>query len=702
MKKVGQIVGEIPNLVGSFKNFPGVDPTLTQSGAAADAMATGKRLADHEARLILQERNVDKTLTVSGVAADAKVTGDKFAEHEKRLKAAENSTATAAGAAKTLAEHEERLATQEQQIAQHGTMIDGHGRQIMSMSQVVTEHDAEIEANKAAISSQAQQLSAQAQQLAAQSQQIADKVDRKDIQEAVREAAQFGEDANAVHYTPDNMTEEAKAQARANIGAEAAGAVTAHNVADDAHGDIRSLISNLTAQLEALANTDEESLAKIEEMVAYIESNKDLIESITTGKVNVSDIVDNLTTSVSDQPLSAKMGVQLKALIDAITIPTSLPASDVYAWAKAANKPTYTASEVGASATGHKHTKSEITDFPTAMTPTAHTHKKSEITDFPTSMPASDVYAWAKAANKPSYTASEVGASPTGHKHTKAEITDFPTEMKPSAHNHDAADINAGTLGAERLPILPVSKGGTGAEDAATARANLGAAAAADIAKTATYAMSNSSSTYAKISGFGAWGTGAWYAKGFSMLITSRAGEMIWLAVSSNDSNTDAKAIRLLNTYSKLNAVYYSISESAVYVKVAAWCNNVNAHILSNVNGDYVPTVAAASALPSDAVQVTITEFGAGSGATNIGDSSRTLTMTGSGDRPTYNGNGLALQSEIPAYSNATTAADGLMSKTDKLNLETLMTKTVTVHSGAAAAMTAAVGGEGDIYLVTE
>jgi hypothetical protein len=59
----------------------------------------------------------------------------------------------------------------------------------------------------------------------------------------------------------------------------------------------------------------------------------------------------------------------------------------------------------------HKHSKSDITDFPSTMPPTAHTHTKSQITDFPTSMPASDVSAWAKASTKPSYTASEVGAS---------------------------------------------------------------------------------------------------------------------------------------------------------------------------------------------------------------------------------------------------------------------------------------------------
>lgn len=32
-----------------------------------------------------------------------------------------------------------------------------------------------------------------------------------------------------------------------------------------------------------------------------------------------------------------------------------------------------------------------------------HTHTKSQITDFPSSMPASDVYSWAKQSSKPSY-----------------------------------------------------------------------------------------------------------------------------------------------------------------------------------------------------------------------------------------------------------------------------------------------------------
>ena len=41
----------------------------------------------------------------------------------------------------------------------------------------------------------------------------------------------------------------------------------------------------------------------------------------------------------------------------------------------------------------------------------SHTHTKAQITDFPTSMPASDVYLWAKQSSKPSYTISEVSGN---------------------------------------------------------------------------------------------------------------------------------------------------------------------------------------------------------------------------------------------------------------------------------------------------
>ena len=54
----------------------------------------------------------------------------------------------------------------------------------------------------------------------------------------------------------------------------------------------------------------------------------------------------------------------------------------------------------------------DLQDKPSNLAPAAHRHSKSDITDFPSSLPASDVYSWAKASSKPAYTAVEVGALP--------------------------------------------------------------------------------------------------------------------------------------------------------------------------------------------------------------------------------------------------------------------------------------------------
>lgn len=121
-----------------------------------------------------------------------------------------------------------------------------------------------------------------------------------------------------------------------DIGAEAKGTVdtkvSEHNTSDSAHNDIRSLIKNLTAKVTTLLDSDDETLDQTSEIVAYIKSNKSLIDAITTSKVSVNDIVDNLTTNLSDKTLSAKQGAVLKGLIDdvqnalnKIVIPTTLP-----------------------------------------------------------------------------------------------------------------------------------------------------------------------------------------------------------------------------------------------------------------------------------------------------------------------------------------------------------------------------------------
>ena len=57
------------------------------------------------------------------------------------------------------------------------------------------------------------------------------------------------------------------------------------------------------------------------------------------------------------------------------------------------------------------YTETEINTKLNGKSNTGHKHVKADITDFPTSMPASDVPAWAKAASKPSYTIGEVSGN---------------------------------------------------------------------------------------------------------------------------------------------------------------------------------------------------------------------------------------------------------------------------------------------------
>ena len=182
----------------------------------------------------------------------------------------------------------------------------------------------------------------------------------------------------------------------------------------------------------------------------------------------------HLWADITNKPSTFAPSAHKHVKADITDFPTSLPASDVSAWAKAANKPSYTWGEITEkpgtfTPAGHKHVKADITDFPTLGTaaaknvgdfaaashshswdsvtgkpttfaPSAHKHVKADITDFPTSLPASDVSAWAKAANKPSYTWGEITEkpgtfTPAGHKHVKADITDFPTLGTAAAKN---------------------------------------------------------------------------------------------------------------------------------------------------------------------------------------------------------------------------------------------------------------------------
>lgn len=100
--------------------------------------------------------------------------------------------------------------------------------------------------------------------------------------------------------------------------ADAVSAITEHNASSEAHTDIRTLLSELAKRMNALADSDDTTLDQLSELVAYIKNNRSLIEQVTTGKISVDAIVNDLTTNNSKKVLSAAQGVAIKALIDAL------------------------------------------------------------------------------------------------------------------------------------------------------------------------------------------------------------------------------------------------------------------------------------------------------------------------------------------------------------------------------------------------
>lgn len=94
--------------------------------------------------------------------------------------------------------------------------------------------------------------------------------------------------------------------------------ISAHNTSATAHGDIRDLISALTTKVNNFLDVDDTKTDQLSEILELIENNKGTLDSITSNKINVSDIVNNLTTASTTKVLSANQGVVIKGLIDAL------------------------------------------------------------------------------------------------------------------------------------------------------------------------------------------------------------------------------------------------------------------------------------------------------------------------------------------------------------------------------------------------
>ena len=152
-----------------------------------------------------------------------------------------------------------------------------------------------------------------------------------------------------------------------------------------------------------------------------------------------------------------------------VNLSAYLKSDEISDWAKLSEKPTYTANEIGL---GNVDNTSDIDKPISTATQTAldgkadtgHTHTVSDITDMPaylTQETDPTVPAWAKAKNKPTYTADEVGAAKKKHTHNVSDITDMPAwakaENKPV---YTASEIGAATAADITAAVNAVEIGG--------------------------------------------------------------------------------------------------------------------------------------------------------------------------------------------------------------------------------------------------
>lgn len=140
--------------------------------------------------------------------------------------------------------------------------------------------------------------------------------------------------------------------------------------------------------------------------------------------------------------------------------PSSMPASDVYAWAKASSKPSYSWSEIGSkpstfTPSSHTHTLSQVSGVtPSAIGAAPASHSHGGILDVNGANTTTFAYSQSDFTS-PSYFAvwngyqlrtlakgsvcGVIGASPSSHSHAWSAITGKPSTFAPSAHSHAVA-----------------------------------------------------------------------------------------------------------------------------------------------------------------------------------------------------------------------------------------------------------------------
>jgi hypothetical protein len=95
-----------------------------------------------------------------------------------------------------------------------------------------------------------------------------------------------------------------------------------HNIDNDSHSDIRLAIKDTNDKLNKFLNVDDatkDELSEVLQMIADADESG-AIEELTVSKVNIADIVDNLTTNDNKKPLSAAQGAVIKKELNALAV----------------------------------------------------------------------------------------------------------------------------------------------------------------------------------------------------------------------------------------------------------------------------------------------------------------------------------------------------------------------------------------------
>lgn len=202
------------------------------------------------------------------------------------------------------------------------------------------------------------------------------------------------------------------------------------------NGDITSLdagkITSGTISIDRLPQGALERLIIVADDTARFKLTSKTVQKGDTVKVTATS---KMYYVVDESKLSTEAGYEVYTAGSATSVP----------WSGVTGKPgTFTPSSH--THDDRYYTESEIDSKLSGKANSSHTHTKSQITDFPTSMPASDVPAWAKASTKPSYTKSEVGLGNVDNTADSAKSVKYATSAGSASSATNASKVNNHTV----------------------------------------------------------------------------------------------------------------------------------------------------------------------------------------------------------------------------------------------------------------